>query len=248
MPVSRVAVVTGGASGIGRSIVEQLARQGHRVTIVDRNRAGADEVARSLQEAGCSVGMIAADVGDSAAVRDTMNQVRREMGPIAILVHSAGICALAPLPELSDELFDQTLAVHVRGAFLCSRAVAPDMLAAGWGRIVHITSVAGMNGGGPGLAHYAAAKGGLIGLTKALAQELAPGGITVNAVAPGMIDTPMLRASGMPDSMVELLAKRTPVGRIGHPNDIAAACLYLVSEAAGFITGQVISPNGGAYM
>lgn len=248
MAPSRVAVVTGGASGIGRAIVEHLVRDGHRVAIVDRNHRAAEEVAGSLQATGYPVRVMPTDVTDSAAVRDTMEAVRRELGAIAILVHSAGICTLTPLPDLSDEVFDQTLAVHVRGAFLCSRAVAPDMLAAGWGRIVHLTSVAGMNGGGPGLAHYAAAKGGIIGLTKALALELAAGGVTVNAIAPGLIDTPMVRASGMPDSMLEFLAQRTPVQRIGQPADIAAACLYLVSDAAGFVTGQVLSPNGGAYM
>jgi NAD(P)-dependent dehydrogenase (short-subunit alcohol dehydrogenase family) len=140
------------------------------------------------------------------------------------------------------------LGVHLNGTFHCTRAVLPDMTAAGWGRIVNTSSVAGLSGGGPGLSHYAAAKGGIIAFTKAIALELGPAGITANAVAPGLIDTPMVRGAMVSDELRRRAIEGAPVRRIGQPQDIAAAVAYLVSPEAGFVTGQVLSPNGGRYM
>jgi NAD(P)-dependent dehydrogenase (short-subunit alcohol dehydrogenase family) len=139
------------------------------------------------------------------------------------------------------------LAVHLRGTFLVTQAVLPDMVAARWGRIVTLSSVGGLRGG-PQLAHYAAAKAGVIGFTKALALEVGSEGITANSVAPGLVDTPMLRGSGIPPEMLEQSRRQIPVGRLGTPEDIAAACAFLVSDAAGFMTGQIVSPNGGGWL
>jgi NAD(P)-dependent dehydrogenase (short-subunit alcohol dehydrogenase family) len=181
-------------------------------------------------------------------VRRAVDDVHAALGPVHILVNVAGIGAFAPLLEIRQEDWDRMIAVHLTGTFNCTRAIVPDMLAAGWGRVVNIGSVAGLNGGGPGLSHYAAAKGGIIAFTKAVAHELGPSGITVNCIAPGLIDTPMVRGAMVSPELRTRAIEGAPVRRIGAPEDIAAACAYLVAEDAGFLTGQVISPNGGRYM
>ncbi|HVM95388.1 MAG TPA: SDR family NAD(P)-dependent oxidoreductase [Candidatus Acidoferrales bacterium] len=242
------AFVTGAASGIGRSIALRLAHDGADVALFDLNGDALQSVAREITGRGRRVCSAAGDVSDASSVRAAAEQMRRTLGTLDILVNSAGICTFVPFLQMDDATFDRMLSVHVRGTFLCCRELAPEMIAAGSGRIVNIASVAGLNGGGAGLAHYAAAKGGIIGLTKALAQELGPSGVTVNAIAPGLIDTPMVRASGMADDFIRQIGQRVPVRRVGQPDDIAAACAYLVSPEAGFITGQVISPNGGGYL
>ena len=174
--------------------------------------------------------------------------MRAQLGPVHILVNVAGIGSFIPLLEMQRADWDRMIAVHLTGTFNCTRAVASDMVQAGWGRIVNTASVAGLNGGGPGLSHYAAAKGGIIAFTKALAHELGPSGITVNCLAPGLIDTPLIRTSLVTDELRTRAIAGAPVGRIGVPDDIAAACAFLVSEESGFFTGQVMSPNGGRYM
>ncbi len=240
-------MVTGGASGIGRGISLRLARDGADVAILDIDRTGAQQVAREVMTLGRRALAVETDVASAASVTAAIQQVHGTLGRVNILVNDAGICTFVPLLQMSEEQWDRMMAVHLKGAFLCSKAVVPDMLDAAWGRIVNLSSVAGLNGGGPGLAHYAAAKGGIAGFTKALAQELGPSGVTVNAIAPGLIDTPLVRQSGMSEEVLQQVLRRTPVGRVGHADDIAAACAYLVSEEAGFLTGQVISPNGGTY-
>lgn len=241
------ALVTGGASGIGRSICFQLAHDGVNVGVLDVNRSGAEAVARALRDLGRRALAVEVDVADRERVRTAVAEVRRALGPVHILVNDAGIGEFVLLPEMKEAQWDRMIAVHLKGTFNCTQAVLPDMEAAGWGRIVNIASVAGLNGGAPGLTHYAAAKGGIIGFTKALAREVAPRGITVNAIAPGLIDTPILRGAGAGKELLERAVQHIPVGRIGQPDDIAAACAYLVSDAAGFVTAQVISPNGGVY-
>ncbi len=245
---NKTAFISGGASGIGRGVALRLAQDGAAVAVVDRNLAGAQSVAAEIIAAGGRAEAIEVDVTNAASVQAAAARATLKLGAPQILVCSAGICTLVPFAMMSEAIFDEMISVHLKGVFHCAKAVADGMIAARWGRIINITSVAGMNGGGSGLLHYASAKGGIIGFTKALAHELAADGITVNAVAPGLIDTPMLRASGMPDSVVEQLAQKMPVKRVGRPEDIAAACAYLASEEAGFVTGQVISPNGGAYL
>jgi NAD(P)-dependent dehydrogenase (short-subunit alcohol dehydrogenase family) len=190
------------------------------------------------------------DVTDRGAVDKALDSVRDAFGPVEIMITSAGIEATASIADITIEAWDQILAVNLTGTFHCVQAVVPDMLAAGWGRIITISSSSAQSGA-PDRAHYVASKGGVIGLTKALAYELAPQGITVNTIPPSIIDTPMARAaeqSGELPGGLETLAAMTPVRRAGTPDDIAAACAFLCSDQAGFITGQLIGVNGGWYM
>jgi NAD(P)-dependent dehydrogenase (short-subunit alcohol dehydrogenase family) len=243
----RIAVVTGGASGIGRSICLRLARQGLRIAILDLDLAGARRVADEVAAGGGRALAIATDVRSAGSVQAAAAQVHEALGPAAVLVNDAGIAGLVPFPEMTEAQWQEMLDVHMTGTFRCTRAFIGDMLAAGWGRIVNIASVAGLRGG-PALVHYSAAKAGIIGFTKALAAEVGPQGITVNAIAPGLIDTPLLRKSGFPEGIVQQLLAISPIKRIGIPEDVAAACAYLVSEEASFFTGQVMSPNGGGHV
>ena len=243
----RHALVTGGGSGIGRAVAHRLGRDGATVTVLDLDPGAAERVAAELAAAGVTAGAVTADVADGDAVRAATDAARATRGGIHVLVCSAGIAGFAPVLTMTEAAWDRMLAVHLRGTFLVTQAVLPDMVAARWGRIVTLSSVGGLRGG-PQLAHYAAAKAGVIGFTKALALEVGSEGITANAVAPGLVDTPMLRGSGIPPEMLEQSRRQIPVGRLGTPEDIAAACAFLVSDAAGFMTGQVVSPNGGAWL
>jgi 2-hydroxycyclohexanecarboxyl-CoA dehydrogenase len=243
----RTAVVTGGASGIGESICLRLARDGADVAILDLNTAGAEAVAETIRGGGRRALAIATDVSKAASVAAAATAVHAGLGPAHILVNDAGIAEFVPLLDMSEAQWDRMLAVHLKGTFLCTRAFLPDMLAAGWGRVVNVSSVGGLRGG-PSIAHYAAAKAGMIGFTKAVAIEVGSKGITVNAIAPGMIETPMLKNSGVPEAIYAHVREQTPMRRLGKPEDIAAACAYLVSEEAGFFTGQVMSPNGGGHL
>jgi NAD(P)-dependent dehydrogenase (short-subunit alcohol dehydrogenase family) len=243
----RTAVVTGGASGIGRSIALALAADGAAVAILDLDPAGARRVAGEIEASGRRALAVGTDVSAATSVRAAAERVRGALGPVHVLVNDAGIAEFAPFLAMEESQWDRMIAVHLKGTYNCTRALAQDMVDARWGRIVNLSSVAGL-GGGAGLAHYAAAKAGIIGFTKALAAELGPHGVTVNALAPGLIDTPMVRRAGTTEELIERAVRHTAVGRIGRPEDIAAACAYLVSEAAGFVTGQVLSPNGGAHV
>jgi 2-hydroxycyclohexanecarboxyl-CoA dehydrogenase len=243
----RVAVVTGAASGMGRAIARHLAARGHRVGLVDLQGEAADRAAKDLRDAGGSAVGVQADVTDRAAVDAALDDVRRQLGPVAIMVTSAGLDSFEAFADISVESWERLVAVNLTGTFHCLQAALPDMLAARWGRMVTISSSSAQSGS-PRLAHYVAAKAGVIGLTKALALELAPHGITVNAIPPGMIDTPMLRraeSDGDVAKLEKLVSRMIPVGRIGTPEDIAATCGFLCSDEAGFITGQVVGVNGG---
>ncbi len=242
------AVVTGAGSGIGRAVALRLAADGHSVTLLDRASEAAAAVEAEIAQRGGRALAAAADVAQAAAVRAAVERGRAAFGPVAILVTVAGHADFAPIAAMPQEQWQRMLDVHLGGTFHAVQAVLPDLVQRGWGRIVTTASVAGMNGGGAGLAHYAAAKGGILGFSKALALELAPQGITVNCVAPGLIDTPGLRASGMPDDLLEAMRRGLPVRRLGTPDDVAAVVAFAVSDAAGFLTGQVLSPNGGAYL
>ena len=243
----RNAVVTGGASGIGRAICLRLARDGADVAVLDLDQGGGRQVADEVAALHRRALAVEADVASAASVAAALERVHAALGPVHILVNDAGIAGLVPLQEMTEDEWDRMIAVHLKGAFNCTRAVLDDMVAAGWGRIVNVSSVAGLSGA-PNLVHYSAAKAGLIGFTKALAGEVGPRGITVNAIAPGLIDTPMLQRSGWPDSLTQVIIAQNPIKRIGTPEDIAAACAYLVSEEASYVTGQVLSPNGGGYL
>jgi 2-hydroxycyclohexanecarboxyl-CoA dehydrogenase len=228
----KTAVVTGGASGIGRAIAQRLEADGHHVATIDLQRSGA--------EFAYSADVTARDQVDAA-----LDNIRRQLGPISILVNAAGLDGFSRFSEISFDNWQRVINVNLNGVFHCCQAALPDMVDAGWGRIVNISS-SSTHSGVAGMAHYVAAKSAVNGLTKSLALEYGPTGVTVNAVPPGFIDTPMLRsAEERGYTNVEKTIAMTPVRRMGRPEDIAAACAFLVSEEAGYITGQIVGVNGG---
>ena len=247
--MTRVAAVTGGASGIGLGVARRFAADGYRVAILDRDAAAADAAAAELQEQGASALAVAVDVADRASVDAAFAQVRADLGPAEVLVTSAGVESFDSLLDIDAATWDRIIAVNLTGTFTCVQAAVPDMLTAGWGRIVTISSSSAQSGA-PKMAHYAASKGGVIGLTKALAVELARTGITVNTIPPSLVDTPMARQAEAKGDFpgVDVVGPMVPVGRAGTPDDIAAACAYLCSDAAGYVTGQIIGVNGGMYI
>jgi NAD(P)-dependent dehydrogenase (short-subunit alcohol dehydrogenase family) len=242
-------VVTGGASGIGLGVARQFLDDGHRVAILDNNKSAADAAADTLRAGGGDALAVEVDVSDRGSVDAAFEHVRAELGPVEILVTSAGIESFDPVLEITPETWDRIIAVNLTGTFSCVQAAVPDMLAADWGRIVTISSSSAQTGA-PNRAHYAASKGGVISLTNALAGELARRGVTVNTIPPSLVDTPMVRnaeaAGDFPG--VDVVAPLVPVGRAGTPADIAGACSFLCSDGASYITGQVIGVNGGMYI
>jgi 2-hydroxycyclohexanecarboxyl-CoA dehydrogenase len=245
--MARVAVVTGGASGLGQTISEHLAREGRRVAVLDVDADAAEKVSSDLAGGGASAIGVHVDVSDPAAVGTAFKTVRDELGPVEILVTSAAVAGFTRFDQIGFDEWNRYLAVNLTGTFLCLQAALPDMVAAEWGRVVTISSAAGQTGS-VRQGHYSASKGGVIALTKTVALEYAAKGITVNTIPPFTVDTPMLReaqrARELPQS--EILAKAIPAGRLGTGDDIAAICAFLCSDLASYITGQVIGVNGGA--
>src|SRR5246127_1740067 len=238
----RVAVVTGAGSGMGRAIALRLAEDGAAVAIWDINGDGAAETAKMITDAGGVSLAITADCADRAAIEAAAAETRAKLGPIGILVNNAGIAPFTPFLEVSDELLDRVLRVNLRGPYIFTREIIPDMIAAKWGRIINITS-SSVQTGSPTQSHYTASKGGLLGFTKSLALEFGKSGITANMIPPGSIDTPMLRGAEIMQAKgaIDAYGAALPVGRIGEVEDIAAAASYLASEEASYITGQTIS-------
>jgi 2-hydroxycyclohexanecarboxyl-CoA dehydrogenase len=245
----RVAVVTGGASGIGEATCHHLARSGHRIAILDIDDEGAQRVAKDLRAAGADALGLAVDVTQRSALDAAFTQVRSVLGLTEILVTSAGLVAFDPFGQITPQRWQRVLDVNLTGTFHCCQAAVPDMVAGRWGRIITIASSSAQRGS-PGMAHYAASKGGVIALTKSLAREYAPYGVTANTIPPSGIETPMQHKSQaeghLPASNV--MAAAIPLGHLGTPGDIAAAAAFLASEEAGFITGQVIGVNGGSVL
>jgi 2-hydroxycyclohexanecarboxyl-CoA dehydrogenase len=245
MTAERVAIVTGGASGIGLAISERSAADGASVAIFDLNGDAAEAAAAKIQASGGTAMGLSVDVTDRPGVDAAVANVRAGLGHPTILVNSAGMTGFDPFLDIPLEKWTRIIEVNLTGTFNCCQAVIPDMLEAGWGRIVNISS-SSIHSGSPRMTHYVAAKSGVVGLTKALALEFAPRGITVNTIPPGFIDTPMLRGAASEGSVnIERSIGTTPVGRVGRPEDIAAACAFLVSEEASYITGQIVGVNGG---
>ena len=245
--IDRTAIVTGGASGIGLAISERLAADGHGVAIFDRDGDAAEAAAAKIAASGGTAVGLTVDVSDRPSVDAGVAAVRERLGRPTILVNNAGIEGFDPFLKITPEKWTRILTVNLTGTFHCCQAVIPEMIEEGWGRIVNISS-SSAQGGQPLMTHYVASKAGMIGLTKALALEFGPKGITVNTIPPGFIDTPMLRKSeskGLLGDGVDANAARTPVRRVGRPEDIAAACAFLVRDEASYITGQVIGVNGG---
>jgi 2-hydroxycyclohexanecarboxyl-CoA dehydrogenase len=229
----KTAVVTGGGSGIGRAIAQRLGADGYNVATLDLNASGDDL-------------SFTADVTDRAQVDAALDQIREKLGPVAVLVNSAGLDGFKQFTDITFEEWQRVIDVNLHGVFHTVQAVLPDMIDAGWGRIVNISS-SSTHSGVPYMSHYVSAKSAVNGLTKSLALEYGQFGITVNAVPPGFIDTPMLRGAesrGLLGDINDTIAA-TPVRRMGTPEDIAAACSFLASEEAGYITGQILGVNGG---
>lgn len=238
------ALVTGAGSGIGRAIAVELARGGARVLVNDMQPDAARDTIEVIHREGGEATSAIADVASRRYV-DEMIGVATATGPLHILINNAGFGQYKPFEQLTEDDWDRMLAVHLKGAFNCTQAALPSLKTSGRGRIINIASVAGLTGT-PTHCHYSAAKGALIGLTKALAREVAAHGITVNAVAPGLTDTPFVKA--VKPELQQVVLDRTPLRRMGKPEESAWLCAFLASDKAAFITGQIISPNGGFLM
>jgi 3-oxoacyl-[acyl-carrier protein] reductase len=248
----RVAVVTGGASGIGRAICDRFAREGARLAVLDIDADRAREVAEELPGEAVAV---TTDVADATSVTAAFDAVDDAFGRVDILVNDAGVASVPPREDeapfdddlplaITDGQWDRMLAIHLNGTFYCTRAAVHRMFRDGGGAVVNMGSVAALAGGG--IVHYSAAKAGILGFTRAVAQQVGPYGIRVNAVCPGHIDTPMTRAVSSEGR--DRVVARTPVRRAGEPEDIANTVFWLVSDESSFVTGQWISPNGGLLM
>jgi 2-hydroxycyclohexanecarboxyl-CoA dehydrogenase len=249
MSGDRTAVVTGGAGGIGTAIADALAAAGVRVAVGDLDEARAQKVADEVgvrhERPTVGVGL---DVGETASVRNALDQVESQLGPVDILVNNAGIDRIGPFVESREDDWDLILRVNLRGQFVCTRAVLDGMIERGYGRIVNIASDAGRVGSS-GEAVYSAAKGGVIAFTKSVAREVARHGITVNCVCPGPTDTPLLgQVAEANEKLYASLTKAIPLRRIAEPRDIAPAVVFLAGDAAGYITGQTLSVSGGLTM
>lgn len=247
----KVAVVTGGALGIGRAICQRLAKDGAAVAIWDIDIPGAQETAELIAAVGGKAVVYDTDVASAEAIASAARRTRTDLGPPTLLVNNAAMTGSGRFEDITIEAWEKIIKIDLTGPFLCIKAILPDMLAAEWGRIINITSSA-VQRGGPFMAHYVAAKGGLLALTRSLATEFASRGITVNNVPPGFVETPTMRNSqqtfvggGTP---WEDAVARMPMKRAGKPEDMAAAVAFLASEEAGYITGHTLSVNGGLYV
>lgn len=244
----RTAIVTGAAQGIGAAVALRLAHDGHKVAVVDLSAESAQQTVDAIAEAGGTALAVGADVSDPAAVDAAFAQIVDELGAPTILVNNAGIIRDNLLFKMTVDEWDLVMSVHLRGAFLMSKAAQKHMIEAGFGRIINLSSTSAL--GNRGQANYSAAKAGIQGFTKTLALELGKFGVTANVIGPGFIQTPMTAATAERigvsfDDFIDAVAKDTPVGRVGQPDDIAHAVSFFASEGAGYVTGQVLYVAGG---
>jgi len=245
----KVALVTGASSGIGAATAAVLADLGAHIAIgYHRNQKGAEEVRDKIAATGAKVVAIQADMRHAAQIARMVQSTVEQLGPIDILVNNAGsLVARIPVAKITEESWDEVIDLNLKSAALCSQAVTASMVERKSGAIINVVSIAGRNGGGPGAGPYAAAKGGLISFTKSMAKELAPHGVRVNAVSPGVIDTPFHEVFSTPE-MIMNFVKQIPLGRVGTAMECAMAIAFLASGAAGYIAGETLEVNGGQLM
>lgn len=247
----RTVIVTGAARGIGLAITQRFLQEEAQVVLCDTHEAGLQDVVRGMKPHSESVLPVVADISRDEDVRQLLDRTHQRFGPVSILVNNAGISpkhagVKAPVAKMDMDEWRKVLDINLTGAFRCTQACLPDMRAGGWGRIVNIASQAGRTRSDIAGAHYAASKAGMMALARTVACEDGAAGITANSVAPGRIDTPMAQVAGAAINAEYL--KRIPVGRLGTPDDVAAAVAFLASDEAGFITGVTLDVNGGSFM
>lgn len=245
----KIVLVTGASSGIGAATAIALAEEGAAVAVnYLENEAGAKGVVKEILAKGGKAIAIKADVGKKAEVEAMVKRTIEEFRGLHILVNNAGtLIARSTIADLPEEVWDRVMEVNLKGTFLCCQAAIPYLIKNNWGRIVNIASAGARSGGGGGSIHYHTAKGGILSFTKGLARELGPHGITVNAIAPGIIDTPFLAKFSSPESTARRV-KELPIARAGRPEEIAAVIVFLASEEAGYLTGATLDVNGGLVM
>lgn len=252
MMTGKVALVTGAANGIGKASAKRLARDGVAIGVLDLLEDGAEAVAADIRASGGQAIALGADVSSRASVQAAIDNLRAAFGPVTIVVNNAGITGFKPFLELTDEEWDRMMAINLRSAFLVSQLAVPDMIAAKWGRLIHISSSSAQSGA-MHMAHYSASKGGMIALMRTLAVELAEHGITSNAIPPRFIHNTAMSLDSFEKQphLTETFQKMIdagPIRRHGEPEDIAGAVAYLASDEAGYVTGQVLGVNGGRYI
>jgi 2-hydroxycyclohexanecarboxyl-CoA dehydrogenase len=247
----KVALVTGAAAGIGRAIALRLARAGIAIGVLDLCKDIVEPVVEEIIAAGGKAIALCADISRRDQVEAAAGELRQALGPVTILVNNAGITGFAPFLELTDAQWDRVLEVNLKGTFIVTQTILPDMLAAGWGRIVNISSSSAQSGAVQ-MAHYSSSKGAIIALTKTLAQEFGPQGITCNNIPPRFVMNTVMSEDSFANfghlTSREAMIEAGPIRRQGEPEDIAGACAWLVSDEAGYVTGQTIGVNGGRYI
>jgi NAD(P)-dependent dehydrogenase (short-subunit alcohol dehydrogenase family) len=243
----KVALVTGGRRGMGKSHALALASQGAKVIVTDTNLEECEQVVKEIESNNGEAIALKLDVTKKAEVEQVFDAAIKKFGQLDILVNNAGIFSPKPALEMTEEEWDRTIAINLKGEFLCAQRAAREMAKNKWGRIINIASIAsgGVGVGFPGASHYVASKGGIIGMSETMAIEWAPLGITVNVIAPGAIDTPMVAASQMPKQAMEAILSAIPLKRIGKPEEVSAAVVFLASPEASYITGATFYVDGG---